>query len=72
LALAVADFFSDPSIIGNGTAHALVRIFGAPGSAIIVHADATFTLDAGDLIFTQIPFDFHTLSVFSQAPGIGH
>ncbi len=51
LALSIADAFSDFTITGNGTAHAVIKIIGVPGSAITVNAAAPFTLDAGDFVF---------------------
>ncbi len=50
-ALPVADFFTDLSIAGNGTTQVVVRLIGVPGSAIIVKADAAFSLDVGDFVF---------------------
>ncbi len=51
VALPLETSFSGLTFTGNGTSHVVVRGFNGTGSAIIVKADAGFTLDAGDFVF---------------------
>ena len=51
IALTVETAFSGLAFAGNGTNSVVVRGFNGTGSAIIVKADAAFTLDASDFIF---------------------
>ena len=43
--------FAGLTFTGNGTTDVIVKGFNGSGSAIIVHANAAFTLDASDFVF---------------------
>ncbi len=51
VALPLETSFAGLTFTGNGTSQVVVRGFKGTGSAIIVKADAAFTLDVGDFIF---------------------
>jgi Ca2+-binding RTX toxin-like protein len=51
IAPALEGSFAGLTFAGNGTTQVIVRGFNGTGSAIIVRADAAFTLDASDFLF---------------------
>jgi Ca2+-binding RTX toxin-like protein len=51
IALPLETNFTGLTFAGQGTTQVVVRGFNGTGSAIIVKADAAFTLDAGDFVF---------------------
>lgn len=51
IALPLEASFAGLTFTSNGTTSVIVRGFNGTGSAIIVKADAAFTLDAGDFLF---------------------
>jgi RTX calcium-binding nonapeptide repeat (4 copies) len=51
IALPLETSFAGLTFTGNGSNNVIVRGFNGTGSAIIVKADAAFTLDVGDFVF---------------------